>query len=141
MADIAHALGIQEIIDIGPRTLPAPAEVAGIKVRTTGYLPQAEVSRILSTCRAGFLDYPSDVLGKSTVFAAYCAHGVAPVITHLRGAGLDGLREGEHFLVARAVQSGASQAGALERIAEAASGWYRGHAVAVQAADLAKVLA
>ena len=139
---MARALSIEEIMDIGPRSRPVPLSVEGIRVRTTGQLPREEVSKLLSGCRAGFLDYPSDVLAKSTIFAAYCAHGVVPVITQLRDAGLDELREGEHFLVARTQEAAAppSQA-ALEDISKAASDWYRGHALFVQAAALSRLLA
>lgn len=141
LATMARALGIEEIIDIGPRSQPVPSEVAGIKVRSTGQLPREEVSRVLSSCRAGFLDYPSDVLGKSTVFAAYCAHGVVPGITHVRGAGLDGLREGEHFLLARAQEASAPPSQSiLENISKTAFDWYRSHSVGVQAAALSGIL-
>ena len=136
----ARALDVGEIVDIGLRSLPVPADLDGINIRATGHLPRKEVSRLLSRCRAGFLDYPSDVLGKSTVFAAYCAHGVVPVITHVRGPNLDGLREGEHFLLAQSQGIASSPAGSIEQIAEFAFDWYQEHAVAVQAAELAKAL-
>jgi len=141
LARMARALRVEEIVDIGARWRPVPTKLAGVRVRSTGYLPREDVSRLLRTCRAGFLDYPSDVLGKSTVFAAYCAHGVAPFVTQHRGAGLDGLREGEHFLVARA---GAGGAGALPRnlaqVSRTVAAWYRGHSLAVQAAALSGIL-
>jgi hypothetical protein len=138
---MARSLGIQEIIDMGARSQPVPSEVDGITVRATGHLPREEVSSLLSSCRAGFLDYPSDVLGKSTVFAAYCAHGLVPVITRVRGAGLDGLRDGEQFLLAREGGVGVPAShSVLGKIAQAASDWYRGHAVAVQAAALSGIL-
>lgn len=141
LATMARALNIEEIIDIGPRSRPVSSQVEGIRVRTTGQLPREEVSKLLSSCRAGFLDYPSDVLGKSTVFAAYCAHGVVPVITHVRGTGLDELREGEHFLLARAQAADPSPSqGILENISKAAFDWYCGHAIAVQAAALSGIL-
>lgn len=141
LTTMARALNIEEVIDIGPRSRPVPSNVEGIKVRTTGRLPREEVSKLLSMCRAGFLDYPSDVLGKSTIFAAYCAHGVVPVITQVRRVGLDGLREGEHFLLAQTQGTAVwpSQA-TLEGISKTAFGWYRDHALGVQAAALARML-
>jgi hypothetical protein len=74
-----RALGIDEVADVGPATgLPAP-DLDGVPVRVLGPLPEAEVSRRLLDAAAGFLAYPPAFLPKSTVFAAYCAHGLAPV--------------------------------------------------------------
>lgn len=138
---IAQVLSIEKIVDIGPRARAVPANLAGIEVQAMGYLPREDVSRLLSESRAGFLDYPSDVLGKSTVFAAYCAHGVVPIITQLRQAGLDGLHEGKHFLLLRQEGNGASTSRShLESMSKAVTDWYRGHALAVQAAALSRML-
>ena len=55
------------------------------------YRPQVgakEASQILSACSFGWLDYfhrsdaPTDALLKSSVFAAFCAHGVIPALPH-----------------------------------------------------------
>lgn len=55
------------------------------------YRPQIgarEASDILTTCAFGWLDYfhdrhvPPAILLKSSVFGAYCAHGVVPVFAH-----------------------------------------------------------
>lgn len=141
LASVARMLQVDEIVDIGARSRPVPAKLAGVRVHTTGYLPRAEVSKLLRSCRAGFLDYPSDVLSKSTVFAAYCAHGVVPLVTQLRGAGMDGLREGAHFLLTRSEGSGATVSPAmLAQISQTVCAWYRGHSVAVQTAALSRVL-
>jgi hypothetical protein len=71
--------GIDEVIDIGEGQV-APSSVGSVPVRVCGRLPAEEVGRILLTSRAGFLAYPPDFLGKSTIFAAYAAHGTAPVV-------------------------------------------------------------
>jgi len=135
-------MAIEKIVDIGPRAGEVPAGLEGIPVQAMGHLPREDVSKLLSESRAGFLDYPSDVLGKSTVFAAYCAHGVVPIITQLRGVGLDGLREGTHFFLAGTDRGGAPPArGMLETVSAAVSDWYRCHALSVQAAALARLLA
>jgi len=141
LASMTQALQLDEIVDIGARSRPVPAKLGGVRVRATGYLPREEVSKLLRSCRAGFLDYPSDVLGKSTVFAAYCAHGVVPLVTRLRGAGLDGLREGAHFLVARADAGGAAASPqSLAKVSRTVAAWYRDHNLAAQAAALSGML-
>lgn len=67
------------------------AEVPEIRRVMDGahYLPQVETkaaSEILSSCAFGWIDYfetssvPTSAILKSTAFAAYCAHGVIPVL-------------------------------------------------------------
>jgi hypothetical protein len=73
-----RALGIREVLDVGPAT-GLPAELDGIPVRALGPLPEGEVSRRMLGAAAGFLAYPPAFLPKSTVYAAYCAHGLLPV--------------------------------------------------------------
>jgi hypothetical protein len=137
----AQALAVEKIVDIGPRAHALPADLAGIEVQAMGQLPREEVSRLLAESRAGFLDYPSDVLGKSTVFAAYCAHGVVPIIAQRRGPGRDGLHEDVHFLLAGAGGGASPMQDVLASISAAAAGWYRGHALGVQAAAWSRLLA
>jgi len=57
----------------------------------THYYPQVEArtaSEILAACTFGWMDYfrhpnvPTPIILKSTAFAAYCAHGVIPVLPH-----------------------------------------------------------
>ena len=63
----------------------------GEKKIRTHYYPQVEAkiaSGILAGCAFGWMDYfhhpdvPMPVILKSTAFAAYCAHGVIPVLPH-----------------------------------------------------------
>lgn len=74
-----ETLGLTEIQDIGPRAEGVPDTVAGRPVRRLGPLADAEVSRLLLESVAGFVSYPASFLPKSTIFAAYCAHGMLPV--------------------------------------------------------------
>ena len=76
---VCDRLGLAEIWDIGPPSAETPAALKGRPVRQLGPLPAAEVSRRLLAAMAGFVAYPAPFLGKSTVFAAYCAHGMLPV--------------------------------------------------------------
>lgn len=72
-------LGIREVLDVG-MPVELPAQVAGVPVRATGPLAADAVSEVLGKAFAGFLSYPVAFLAKSTVFAAYCAHGMLPVV-------------------------------------------------------------
>jgi hypothetical protein len=74
-----RGLDIAEILDVGSTLAELPRDVGGVPVKALGTLPEAEVSALLLRSYAGFLGYPASFLGKSTVFAAYCSHGVVPV--------------------------------------------------------------
>jgi hypothetical protein len=115
-----RVLGIEEIADVGP-PLERMEEVDGIPVRRLGVLPAAEASRLLLASLAGFVAYPAFFLPKSSIFAAYCAHGMLPVQAWRRRS-----PEG----VPAPFWSGS---GDLQGIADAARGWYVGHSLERQA--------
>jgi hypothetical protein len=73
-----RALKIASIADVGPGQV-APSHIAGIPVQSMGVLPAHEIEALLHGSLAGFISYPPDFLGKSTIFAAYCALGLVPV--------------------------------------------------------------
>lgn len=85
LAAACRELGIEEILDVGPPTA-VPDRVGTIPVRALGVLPAEKVGVCLLGARAGFLSYPPSFLPKSTIFASYCAHGVAPVCAWSRRA-------------------------------------------------------
>lgn len=132
------ALGIEEVVDVGSQIgsrIAQPLEsVGGIPVRRLGVLPPEEVSSLLLGSRAGFVAYPPAFLPKSTIFAAYCAHGVLPVCAWHRGAG----RETEPGLFWDPASPLPENPGA---IAEAARSWYMDHSLPRQAATWRELLA
>jgi hypothetical protein len=73
-----RSLEIREVLDVGPATGLSPS-LDGLPVRVLGPLPEEEVSRRMLGAAAGFLAYPPAFLPKSTIYAAYCAHGLVPV--------------------------------------------------------------
>jgi hypothetical protein len=79
LASASRALKIVEIVDLGPTLADLPAAIDGVPVRALGPLPEEQASAVLSRAFAGFLGYPPPLLGKSSIFAAYCAHGLVPV--------------------------------------------------------------
>jgi hypothetical protein len=86
LAAACRGLGITEIVDVGPPVAALPMHIDGVPVRALGTLPEREVSGVLLRSFAGFLGYPAPFLAKSTVFAAYCAHGLVPVCAWPRRA-------------------------------------------------------
>ncbi len=134
LAAACRGLGIEEIVDLGPPlAMPLPATLDGLPVRALGPLPAAEVSARMLAARAGFLSYPTAFLPKSSIFAAYCAHGLLPVCPGKVAASgsppcwnpsLDVVGEGL----------------ALQAVADAARAWYLGHSIARQAETFRELL-
>lgn len=155
LAAACRALEVEEVADVGPGA-GAPAAIAGRPVTRLGSLPAAEVSRLLAASLAGFMVYPPDFLPKSTIFAAYCAHGLLPVCSWARPARRGLPRRGRAELPsARRPESPESDfevpgAGAhdglwwspdgpapapaeAQELAAAARAWYLSHALPLQA--------
>jgi hypothetical protein len=132
---LLRRLGIVEFVDIGNRS-PIDRTVfaqAGIMVTERGFLPATEVTRELRACRLGFVQYPVHGVAKSSIFAAYGAHGVVPVLRDGRGLSADGVRTGEHMLAIRQCQSSTIEESDLERISAAIRSWYQTHSSSVHA--------
>lgn len=92
-------LNIEKIIEIGPYAKRQLSTVNGIPIVYRGVLPEIEISSILIRSKYGMLDYPTHLLSKSGVFAAYACHGVIPIITGDRKISESKVREEEHYLV------------------------------------------
>jgi hypothetical protein len=78
--EAAVKLGIERIVDIGPRLRQPPRSLGRVRVDARGVLSAIEISQILRSARYGFISCWTNRLEKSGVFAAYAAHGVVPVI-------------------------------------------------------------
>ena len=130
-----RALGAEEVWDVGPPA-GAPAQLDGLRVRELGVLTAAEASNCLLGSAAGFLAYPPALLGKSTTFAAYCAHGLLPVCAWPSPA-----RDGGPFVPFWQSRPGAVLAwDERQRIADQARAWYRGHSLDHHAASYRDLL-
>jgi hypothetical protein len=89
---IPERCAIRELFVLGGHDNEAVRKlIAGLPNIRTDYRPQiaaSDASEILSSCVFGWLDYfhrpdvPTDVILKSTAFAALCAHGVIPILPH-----------------------------------------------------------
>lgn len=95
-------------------------------------LPAPEVSRILCSAAYGILAYHPEYLGKSGILAAYCAHGVAPLLVNVDGALPEGLEVNRHVLAASAI-AGPLPGAALDRISQEGRNWYEPHNITATA--------
>jgi hypothetical protein len=117
-------LRITKVVTFGPETV-APVRL-GVRVQSAGILPASEVSSLLSASRAGYIDYYSGLLGRSGVFAAFCAHGLLPILLDDNQSEADGLVLGREYLSASdsSVAPGPAE---QQRIADSARNWYAAH--------------
>jgi hypothetical protein len=135
MAAACRALGIEEVLDIGPDAGPGAPDLP-VPVRRLGVLPDSEVSALLAGSLAGFVAYPAPFLPKSTIFAAYCAHRMLPVAAWPRPR-----REAEPLPPFWTPRSGEREEGdRLQGVADEAHSWYRGHSVGRHAAAYRSLL-
>jgi hypothetical protein len=124
------SLGIEEICDVGPSLKLTEHLSSEIKLVEMGWCSQTEISELMLTSLAGCIDYslyPGE-LGKSGIFAAYCAHGLVPILTNYNPSEADGLYMNQHYLALDSklsnLDSGLAE---LQMIAEKAYEWYQTH--------------
>lgn len=123
LEDACRLLEVEEVTDVGPPMEAIPEAVASRRVQPLGPLPPGEVSRVLSQARAGFLAYPPAFLAKSTVFAAYAAHGVLPVCAWHGPAAASPPQAGHHYWR----PGEGPPPGDPQAVADGARSWYSGH--------------
>lgn len=120
------------------RSAEIPAEVfGGVAVTRTGYLGAEEVSTILRTARWGLVAYHPEYLGKSSLLAAFMAHGIVPLLVDGHLPLSEGLERGVHLL---AVNDLGTSNQDLDTVSLAGQAWYRPHNRENTAAAFAKLL-
>jgi len=104
-----------------------------------GRLGADNISELMQDALFGIIAYPVDYIAKSSVFAAYCAHGLCPVVLSKGGyPPSDGLLAGQHYLLGP--PTGIVNAGSAQQIGEGAWKWYQSHGVGYHAAALCQLL-
>ena len=130
-------LGIDELVEVGAGrgvgAWPPP-----LRASFAGRLEESALGDLLAQSAFGLIEYPLHCMGKSTVFAAYAAHGCVILNAGTSREAADGLTPGEHFLSLDPRRRGVPNAEELRRIALNAKGWYDQHTLAVQTAALAE---
>ena len=135
LTDACRALAIERVVDVGTPLDAVPGGGLPVPLEVAGPLPSAEAGALFADSLAGYFSYPVPSLGKSTIFSAYCAHGMVPVTFPGNSQpNLDGLEAGTHYLAGTAART--PDAEALARVAAVAFGWYSGHRLAVHAAGV-----
>jgi hypothetical protein len=132
-------LEIEEIVDIGPSLGFEIEPINGTSVTCLGVKTAQEISSLLSSSVAGFFDYPTEFLAKSTIFAAYCAHRVIPVGVFYEGENVDGLEAGKHYWLGDRHQ-GSMSLSVGQVVADNAYAWYQNHNLSTNARAFATCL-
>jgi hypothetical protein len=143
LKSICEQLNIATIVDIGTPIQLGFQQIGSARIVQAGELPKVRISQILSESKGAFLDYgDSRYLAKSGVFAAYCAHGLVPIVSQASPVVLDHLRAGVDYLAFDAQRDRLCDFTSLQDVADAARAWYRTHDLNIQTqAILAKVKA
>lgn len=130
---ICRHLKIQQIYDIGPPLDSLPTHIDTVSITLTGCLPSAEVSAILADSIAGFFSYHPAFLGKSSIFAAYCAHHVLPVSASMSDFTEEDLHPGKHYFLPAQYNREESDIELMQTITDNAYAWYQTHNLSRQA--------
>jgi hypothetical protein len=134
---IRKAMGNVTVHDVGPKVDLPLTELTGLPCVVHGQIPASPLSAMLETARWGIVDYHESTLEKSGVFAAYCAHGVIPIVLrHSTPAGST-LQQGTHFLTPLCCDVTRERSRELSRMSHQ---WYIGHGIAQHALAVHKLL-
>ena len=126
-------LGIESVLDVGA-PLNAPPTDLPLPFTEHGLLQPADAPEVFGASLAGFFTYPVPYLGKSGIYAAYCAHGLVPVTTaNNRRSNADGLYAGTHYLLG-------GQGGNPAEVARAAHAWHTQHRLQVHADEIYRAM-
>lgn len=124
--------GISEILEVGSGEA-VPWTAAGLKVRFLGRMEKPDLRALLERTAYGLIEYPPKYLGKSGVFAAYCAYGCVALNAADAADDCDGLRAGLHFVNLSRSASIANDVHARDAMSRAAHAWYEAHSLSRQA--------
>ena len=122
---------------IGDADLAATLRTHGVVAH--GRLESQAVQALMASARFGLTNYPPRTVGKSGVFAAYCAHGLVPILLTDTHGDYDGLSPGVQYLDGIPAQAVAPDE--CRRLAHGAFDWYQGHSVDAHARAWAELLA
>lgn len=141
-SSVLRQLAVSALVEVGMGA-PTVRPIREMQTRWTGALAPNEVSNLLVNSRIGLIDYPGQLLAKSSVFAAYAAHGCAVINLRRETAktsqrSADGLSAGTHFLVG-GTNGSWTGAGPQDAVNNAAA-WYRQHALTLQAEELLQLV-
>lgn len=130
---LCRKFNIVEIFDIGPPLEFEIEPINGISVKILGIKTSEEISSILSSSMIGFINYPTEYLAKSGIFAAYCSHGILPIATWYEGQQVDAVRMNVQYWISNIDYPLSVNLYEAQIIADNAYHWYQEHRLSVHA--------
>ncbi|MCP2731578.1 hypothetical protein [Limnofasciculus baicalensis] len=130
LSECCKILEIEKIYDIGPSCGVSFSDLPEMPIVEMGIQQQEVISELMLTSFAGFVDYSHSLgkLGKSTIFAAYCSHGLLPINSVDNCSQFDGLEVNKNYVLpSKQLQSLNFQQ--LDEIANNAHKWYGKHSL------------
>jgi len=118
-----------EVHDIGPviNNPEISTMLQNFGVVQHGRLGLQEVSHQLADASFGVVAYPANYVAKSGVFAAYCAHGICPILISKHYAPSDGLLSGVNYVAGLPLAE--TKNASYQNIGSAAWTWYQPHRI------------
>ncbi len=137
IALLRERLNIAELLDIGEPLADyssAPADLIRVGSANSDLVREALKRSII-----GLIDYRTELLSKSAIFASYCAHGLASVVLEQDSTEPhDGLERGVHFLTEQDFRAAPIHPERLQSVADAAHDWYQNHNLSMHAKRIAE---
>lgn len=140
MEAAVRAIDIEEVSDVGQTWNDCPRHIQGVPIKTRGILSPDRLSEVLADSLLAAFSYDPNYLAKSTMFAAFCAHGVPALCLPTRRVepeAWDGIHHGVHFITTALAYSEDVMV-KLEQIARHAHDWYSGHSSMAHAQGIAQ---
>lgn len=112
-----------QVIALGRSPDVVGAACGDVPVACTGILPVEDVAKHLAACRYGYLSYPPDFLGKSSILAAFAGNALATILADDAIKLPEGLELGRHLIAASRLSAGTDLDAASRHLAA----WYHQH--------------
>lgn len=123
LKSVIEVLKPERVIALGRSPDVVAAACDDVPVECTGILPAEDVAMHLAACRYGYLSYPPDFLGKSSILAAFAGNALATVLADEAVELPEGLELGRHLLAASGLCAGTDFEAASGHLAA----WYHQH--------------
>jgi hypothetical protein len=107
------------------------------RVEQLGYVTAEAAGILLNDSALGLLAYYDGYLSKSSLFAAYAAHGITTVLAAVNHSENDGIRHGVHYLTPDQLNRPASE---LEESGRSLFAWYHSHSLSATVTSFATQL-
>lgn len=133
LLSICLKFNISDIIDIGPSSELVDPMLENVKFKKMGILPAEEISKILSESMFGVVNYPTEYIFKSGIFASYCAHGMLPIVLDQESLATNADANFIYLLIKNRNDVISLSSNQMQQIATNANSWYRTHSLKVHA--------